>query len=281
MKIALETIQPDSGSSFRVLLTPKLNDIFFWHFHPEIEIVYVEADKGIRHIGDHISTYEQSDLALIGSYIPHLNFDYGAKTTVETVVVQLRADFINEGLKLFPEFNEIIELFERVKSGVAFYGETKKAVGERMKKIASLNKFNQFIELIQIFQMLAKSSEYEKLKARPISNQAILKQQDRMLQIYKHVEENFKDKIDTHLIADKINLSVPAFCRYFKKATKLTYTDFVNQYRITYAKKLLLQGMNVSETCFESGFENLSYFNRAFKKVTSINPSAFKKANIE
>lgn len=281
MKIALETIQPDSGSSFRVLLTPKLNDIFFWHFHPEIEIVYVEADKGIRHIGDHISTYEQSDLALIGSYIPHLNFDYGAKTTVETVVVQLRADFFNEGLKLFPEFNEIIELFERVKSGVAFYGETKKAVGERMKKIASLNKFNQFIELIQIFQMLAKSSEYEKLKARPISNQAILKQQDRMLQIYKHVEENFKDKIDTHLIADKINLSVPAFCRYFKKATKLTYTDFVNQYRITYAKKLLLQGMNVSETCFESGFENLSYFNRAFKKVTSINPSAFKKANIE
>ncbi|MEY4278544.1 MAG: hypothetical protein RL377_548 [Bacteroidota bacterium] len=281
MKIALETIQPDSGSSFRVLLTPKLNDIFFWHFHPEIEIVYVEADKGIRHIGDHISTYEQSDLALIGSYIPHLNFDYGAKTTVETVVVQLKADFFNEGLRLFPEFNEIIELFERVKTGVAFYGETKNVVGERMKKIATLNKFNQFIELIQIFQMLAKSNEYEKLKARPISNQAILKQQDRMLQIYKHVEENFKDKIDTHLIADKINLSVPAFCRYFKKATKLTYTDFVNQYRITYAKKLLLQGMNVSETCFESGFENLSYFNRAFKKVTSINPSAFKKANIE
>ena len=281
MKLTLETIKPDSGSSFRILLTPNLNDIFFWHFHPEIEIVFVEAEKGIRHIGDHISTYEESDLALIGSYIPHLNFDYGVKTTVETVVVQLRQNFFDEGLHHFPEFNEIMELFERVKSGVAFYGATKKIAGERMKKIAMLNKFEQFMELIGIFQFLAKSEEYVKLNVRPISNQTILKQQDRILQIYKHVEEHFKEKIDTQLIANKSNLSVPAFCRYFKKATKLTYTDFVNQYRITYAKKLLLQGMNITETCFESGFENLSYFNRAFKKVAGIGPSVFKKKNIE
>ena len=75
MKLTLETTQPDSGSSFRILLNLNLNDIFYWHFHPEIEIVYVEAEKGIRHIGDHISTYQESDLAPIGSYIPHLNFD--------------------------------------------------------------------------------------------------------------------------------------------------------------------------------------------------------------
>lgn len=281
MKLTLETIKPDSGSSFRILLTPNLNDIFFWHFHPEIEIVYVEAEKGIRHIGDHISSYQESDLALIGSYIPHLNFDYGVRTRVETVVVQLREHFFDEGLQHFPEFNEIIELFERVQTGVAFYGETKKIVGSRLKALSSLNKFNQFIELIDIFQLLAKSNEYIKLKARPVSNQTILKQQDRMLQIYKHVEENFKDKIDTNLIASKSNLSLPAFCRYFKKATKLTYTDFVNQYRITYAKKLLLQDKNITETCFESGFENLSYFNRAFKKITGVSPSVFKKKNIE
>jgi hypothetical protein len=186
MKLTLESIKPDSGSSFRILLTPNLNDIFFWHFHPEIEIVYVEAEKGIRHIGDHISTYEQSDLALIGSYIPHLNFDYGVKSTVETVVIQLRENFFEEGLNHFPEFNGIIELFERVKSGIAFYGETKRIVGERMKKISSLSKFDQFVELIQVFQMLANSEEYVKLKARPISNQTILKQQDRMHPVLLH-----------------------------------------------------------------------------------------------
>jgi hypothetical protein len=96
MKLSLENIKPDEGSSFRILLTPKLNEIFYWHFHPEIELVYVEADKGVRHIGDHISTYEGSDLALIGSYIPHLNFDYGVQSVVETVVVQFRQNFYED-----------------------------------------------------------------------------------------------------------------------------------------------------------------------------------------
>jgi len=98
-----------------------------------------------------------------------------------------------------------------------------------------------------------------------------------MFTIYQHVETHFKQPIDTTSIASKVNLSVPAFCRFFKKTTKLTYTDFVNQYRIMYAKKLLLQDKTVSETCFESGFDNLSYFNRAFKKVTGENPSVFRK----
>ena len=280
MKLKLERIQPDSGSSFRILLTPNLNDIFFWHFHPEIEIVYVEAEKGIRHIGDHISTYAESDLALIGSYIPHLNFDYGVKTTVETVVIQLRENFFDNGLKTFPELNDVVDMFERAKTGIAFYGETKISAGERLKKLINLERFNQFFELMSIFQFLAKSDEYVKLKARPISSQAILRQQDRIHQIYQHVEEHFKESIDTNIIAGKVNLSMASFCRYFKKTTKLTYTDFVNQYRINYAKKLLLQDKNVTEACFESGFENLSYFNRTFKKISGESPSLFKKRNI-
>ena len=280
MKLKLENIKPDSGSSFRILLTPNLNNIFYWHFHPEIEIVYVETRKGIRHIGDHISTYEGSDLALIGSYIPHLNFDYGVATTVETVVVQLREKFFDDGLNKFPELTPVIALFEKAKTGIAFYGETKRVAGERLKKLATLSQFNQLIELLSIFQFLAGSDEYVQLKVRPVSSHTILKQQERIHQVYQHVEAHFKKTIDTNAIAEKVNLSVPAFCRYFKKATKLTYTDFVNQYRINYAKKLLLQDKNVTEACFESGFENLSYFNRTFKQVTGESPSKFKKKKI-
>jgi hypothetical protein len=280
MKLKLENIQPDSGSSFRILLTPNLNNIFFWHFHPEIEIVYVEAEKGVRHIGDHISTYEKSDLALIGSYIPHLNFDYGVKTTVETVVVQLREDFFNNGLQTFPELGQVVELFERAKTGIAFQGKTKEIAGARLKKLSDLTKFEQFFELLSIFQLLANSKECIQLKARPISSSVLLKQQERIHFIYQHVEENFSNKIDIHQISQKVNLSVPAFCRYFKQTTKLTYTDFVNQYRINHAKKLLLQGNNVTEACFHTGFESLSYFNRAFKKQTGQTPSAFRKKEI-
>jgi AraC-like DNA-binding protein len=134
--------------------------------------------------------------------------------------------------------------------------------------------------ILFIFQLLANSKECIQLKARPISSSVLLKQQERIHFIYQHVEENFSNKIDIHQISQKVNLSVPAFCRYFKQTTKLTYTDFVNQYRINHAKKLLLQGNNVTEACFHTGFESLSYFNRAFKKQTGQTPSAFRKKEI-
>ena len=281
MKLNLEQILPDSDSSFRFLLTPKLNEVFYWHFHPEIELVYVEADKGIRHIGEHISTYEGCDLALIGSYIPHLNFDYGVKATVETVVIQFPETYFESGLVRIPELKKVVDLMERAKTGLAFTGETKQIAGVRLKKLEHLDRFHQFMELMSIFQFLAESDEYEDLDVRPISSQTILKQQERIHRIHQFVEANFQKTIDTQQIANEVNLSLPAFCRYFKKTSKLTYTDFVNQYRVQYAKKLLIQDKNVTETCFESGFESLSYFNRIFKKWTGESPSSFRKQRLK
>jgi AraC-like DNA-binding protein len=277
MKLNLEQIHPDNDSSFRFLLTPKLNEVFYWHFHPEIELVYVEADKGVRHIGDHISTYQGCDLALIGSYIPHLNFDYGVKATVETVVIQFPETYFEAGLARIPELQKVVDLMERAKTGIAFTGETKRIAGVRLKKLQYMDRFHQFMELMSIFQFLAVSDEYEDLEVRPISSQTILKQQERMHRIHQFVEMNFQKPIDTLHIADEVNLTLPAFCRYFKKATKVTYTDFVNQYRVQYAKKLLIQDKNVTEACFECGFESLSYFNRIFKKFAGESPSEFRK----
>lgn len=280
MKLNLEQIHPDNDSSFRFLLTPKLNEVFYWHFHPEIELVYVEAEKGIRHIGDHISTYEGCDLALIGSYIPHLNFDYGVKATVETVVIQFPETYFEAGLARIPELQKVVDLMGRAKTGIAFTGETKRIAGIRLKKLQYMDRFHQFMELMSIFQFLAVSDEFEDLEVRPISSQTILKQQERMHRIHQFVEMNFQKPIDTQQIAEEVNLTLPAFCRYFKKATKLTYTDFVNQYRVQYAKKLLIQDKNVTETCFECGFESLSYFNRIFKKFAGVSPSEFKRRRL-
>jgi len=277
MKLSLENIKPDEGSSFKILLTPNLNEIYYWHFHPEIELVYVEAEKGVRHIGDHISTYEGSDLALIGSYIPHLNFDYGVKTTVETVVVQFKQNFHGDAFYKQPEMHLIYELMERAATGIAFYGTTKIKAGALLKKLNGLSAFDQLLLLIQIFQLLATSKEYTLLNTRPIASHAVIKEQERMHQIYKYVEAHFQEPIKINDIAKKVNLTDAAFCRYFKKSTKLTYTDFVNQYRVHHSKKLLMQDANVTEACYDSGFESLSYFNKTFKKITGQNPSLFRK----
>src|SRR4030095_2533442 len=267
MRVEREAIQPDVDSSFRILLTPNLNDLFYWHFHPEYEIVYVEAESGIRHIGDHISKYEGSDLALIGPNIPHLNFDYGVKTTVETVVVQMKENFLGASFFALPEIAAINQLFERAKSGIAFAGDTKKLAGEKLKQLTQQSHFEQLIALLQIFQLLAESQEFVPLKTRPIANASLLKEQQRIHKIYHFIETHYQQQIDVNEAAKLSNLTTAAFCRYFKKSTHHTFTDFVNQYRINQAKKMLLQDKSVTEACYESGFENLSHFNKTFKKI--------------
>ena len=91
MRIQLETIT-NQHRSFSMMLNPRLSDLFYWHFHPEYELVYIKGATGTRHIGDHISTYDGNDLVLIGSNIPHLNFDYGVKTDYQKVVVHLKKE---------------------------------------------------------------------------------------------------------------------------------------------------------------------------------------------
>lgn len=280
MKAKFEAVQHDSDSSIKILLTPKLNEIFYWHFHPEYEIVYVEAKGGFRHIGDHISKYEGCDIALIGPNIPHLNFDYGVKQTVNTIVVQMKENFLGEHFFSLPELTSIKLLFEKAKNGVAFYGETRKLAGEKLKHLVSLPPFQQLLILLEIFNLLANSEEIELLQAKPIASISTLKEQKRLQMIYHFIEANYQNEIDVNTIAKQCNLTTAAFCRYFKKSTHYTFTDFLNQFRVNQSKKILLQDKNITEACYESGFSTISYFNKVFKKITGENPSAFKKRHL-
>ena len=279
MKAKLDSISSDADSSFRILLTPNLNEIFYWHFHPEYEIVYVETPSGFRHIGDHISEYKGSDLALIGPNIPHLNFDYGAKTVVDTIVVQMKENFLGKDFFSLPETAAITELFEKARNGVAFYGKTKKLAGEKLKRLSLLPHFDQLITLLEVFQLLAQSDEAEILKAKPIASVSVLKEQQRIQKVYHFIEMNYQKEIDVNEVARLCQLTTAAFCRYFKKSTHHTFTDFLNRFRINQSKKVLMQDKTVTEACYESGFENISYFNKTFKRFTGENPSTFRKTH--
>lgn len=277
MKIQLEEIKPVENSSFRLMVNPRLNDFFFWHFHPEYELVFIDGTNGTRHVGEHIARFEGSDLVFIGSYIPHLNFDYGVKGNYEKIVVHIRPDFMGQAIAQTPELQLVAQLFEKSRYGIAFQAETKKQVGERMKKLHSLGYFEQFVEMLQIFQILANSVEFQLLHSQPVENQHNKKEQERLKRVYKFIDENYRQKIELETIAEISHLSGAAFCRFFKKMTRLTFVEFLNHYRVNEAKRLLLLDKNVTETCFECGFESLSYFNRTFKKIIGENPLAFKK----
>jgi AraC-like DNA-binding protein len=276
MKIQLENIQPSDKSSFHLLHNPKLNDLFFWHFHPEFELVYIEGADGKRHVGHHLSNFTGSDLVLIGSNIPHLNFDHGIKAEYHKEVLHISASFKEKVFQEIEELQDVYELLDRSQHGIAFFGETKKAVGAKMKQLQPLDRFSQFLEIMKLLKVLAHSDEFELLHANPIINNKANKQQQRLQQVYSYIDEHYAQKIELEEVAQRVNLGKEAFCRYFKRNTGSTFTQFLNQYRITQAKRLLLAGRNITETCYECGFESLSYFNRTFKKISGENPSTYK-----
>jgi len=280
MKVQLENIQPDDKSSFRLMHDPKLNDLFFWHFHPEYELVYIEGANGTRHVGKHISTFTQNDLVLIGSNIPHLNFDYGIKTSYQKEVLHISEPFKDNLLKQVAELTSIYRLFELSQYGIVFKGDTKRTVGQQMKQLHKLDAFEQFITIIKILRTLALSTEFELLHKAPITNKKGTKQQPRLQKIYAFIDEHYHRKITVNEVAEKVSLTKEAFCRVFKKHSGSTFTSFLNQYRITQAKRLLLSGKHVGETCYACGFESLSYFNRTFKKIAGENPSRFKQRHL-
>ncbi|AMR33047.1 AraC family transcriptional regulator [Mucilaginibacter sp. PAMC 26640] len=278
-EIQLEKVDFEPGKSFK-LFSPRLRNTFLWHYHPEFELVYVEADAGIRHVGSHISGYTQSDLVFIGGNLPHLNFDYRLRSDYHQIVIQLRENFLGSAINTSPEFTAIGQLFKQAAFGIAFHGETKAIVTQKLKALRVRNSFEQLMELMAVFNILAISSEKTILNANDISLQFFLKDKIRMGAIYEYIDANYNRKPDVNVVAGKVNLTTAAFCRYFKRQTNMTFTDFVNQYRIDIAKNLLMQDKNVTETCYAVGFESLSYFNKLFNKMVGENPSDFKRKRL-
>jgi AraC-like DNA-binding protein len=271
-----EVVMPDPGQSFR-LFKPSLRNYFFWHYHAEFELVYVEAITGIRHVGQHISSFMDSDLVFIGKNIPHLNFDYGIQTEYRQVVVQLKEHFLGDAFPEIPELSAIQQLFDRAYLGLAFSGVTKRVVADKLRHMQTVGQFEQLLCLLEIFQILATSGEVTELNEKDTSIKLFLDDKLRMGAIYKYIHAQYNETPDVGTVASSVHMSTAAFCRYFRKQTNMTFTDFVNQYRITQAKTMLLQDKSISETCYAVGIGSLSYFNKLFNKIVGENPSAFKK----
>lgn len=280
MKIEKEIIEFEKGKSFK-LFSPSMKNCFFWHYHPEIELVYVEASKGIRHVGKDISDFTDSDLLLIGANVPHLNFDYGIQTECKQMVLQMKENFIQDFILPIPEFENIKKLLEQSYLGLSFSGATKKKVVEKLQIIKNKNNFESLMGLIEILQILANSTEVKELNNEDTRIKWFLNDKIRMGTIYNYIHENYDKKPNVNVIAKTVSLSTPAFCRYFKKQTNMTFTDFVNNYRINLARIFLLKNYSVTEVCFQVGFESLSYFNKLFKQHIGETPSEFKKKHLE
>lgn len=278
-KAIAEKIEPNYGSSFRVKKFDinNKNGKPFWHFHPELQLVYVENGSGKRHIGNHLSYFRRGDLVLIGPNLPHFGLTDQLKGNQFEIIVQFKPDFLGKYFFDAPEMSGIKRLLERSRYGIAFSKELKKQLGPKIKKLYDLNSLDRMLELLEILQIMAGSQDYQLLNVRDLALEVNQQENDRIKKVYGYVRQNFQEHIPLQTIADEVNMTVPAFSRYFKKQSGKTFTRFVNEFRIIHACKLLTEGEEtISHIAMESGFNNFSHFNRLFRTIIGKSPKEYR-----
>jgi AraC-like DNA-binding protein len=277
----LEHIEPSYGNSFTLnKFEPGISDNSApkWHFHPEVELVFIKEGSGKRHIGNHISQYYNGDLIMVGPNLPHYGFTDRFSGTKTEIVLQFKEDFLGNAFFDKIELQVINRLIEKSKSGLSFSGNAKTEVGERLESLFYMNHFEKLIELLKILFILANTREVEVLNATGIILETTTAKASRLDEIFSYVRKEFQNEITLEEVADQANMTVPSFCRFFKTNTGKTFISFLNEFRITHACKLLAETeLSVTNICFESGFNNFSHFTKIFKRVTNMSPSEYRK----
>jgi AraC-like DNA-binding protein len=279
-KPSFEKVDPSFGSSFSLKSFNQQHqnrNHTFWHYHPEIELVYVNGGSGKRQIGSHISYYQHGDLILIGSNLPHCGFTDSLTDNDKETVIQFSPDFLGKNFWELPEMRNIKVLLERAKKGIVFHGEDKILIGEKIEALSTLTNYKRLLGLLDVLNMLENAKDFTLLNAEGFVLDTELEDNNRINVIFNFVKNEFKRNITLEEIANLVSLTVPAFCRYFKKTTGKTFVQFVNEYRLVHAAKLLHQKqISITDVCFESGYNNFSHFNKQFKKFTGKSPSVYR-----
>ena len=276
----LEIITPPFGSSFTftkyVENTNCKSDL--WHYHPEIELVFVNGGSGKRQIGSHISYYSDGDLVLIGSNLPHCGFTNEETGNKNEIVIQMPADFLGSDFLKVPELKNIQQLFKKAKGGIAFGKETLNRIAPIIEEMEKRSNFDRLLRMIRILNDLGVSDEYTILNADGFTLEMQVQDNDRINVVFNYVKDNFQEPIQLDTVSSMVSMTTPSFCRYFKKITNKTFTTFVNDYRLVHASKLLSENnKSITEISFESGFNNFSHFNKSFKAFTGKSASQYRQ----
>lgn len=265
--------------SIRHDIVPSFGTI--WHYHPEIELHYLIKGNGIRFIGENINNFEQDELILLGSNIPHTwkcNVQNNDQEYVEALVMHLHPESLGSAFLALPEAKKIQKIFSLANQGLLYYGETKIKAIKILRKLKVATDLNRIILLLRLLNLLSQSNEYEIISSQYDPNKLNKADEKRLNKILNYTFSNFKDKISIEDVAELSSLSVTSFCRYFKTATQKSYFDFLTDIRINYACRLLVNSeLSVKSIAEESGFENTSNFYRHFKRFKNETPNDYKK----
>lgn len=255
-----------------------------WHYHPAIEIMYITRGIGTRFVGDCIEQYEEGDVCMIGPNLPHewrnddAYFDKESGLRATCICLFFKREIFDPNFIRLPEMNNIRDLIERSRRGLKFTGNSKLEITRFIRSSVNDVGVRKVTNLLTLLELMATSTEYELLASVGFTNSVNSEDFERFNKVYKFLVKNFATSIRLEEVSTLVGLTPTTFCRYFKERTKKTFVEYLNEMRIGYSKKLLLENkMKISTISGEVGFPNLSNFISQFKKVTGMSPSQFQK----
>jgi len=283
MKALSFQIPKPEYESYRVQVdkVPYFYDLF--HYHPEFQITLINKGYGTCIIGDYISTFKAGDLFVIGQNLPHVfnsdkSFYSEDSEGCLSTSIFLSPSFVSNGFFDLDEIEGLKQLFENSKRGMRYTVEDSSILKKLFLKVKPNNALEGVIHVLELLNELNSITDLKHLSH--IDYKSISKESDGIIlnKVFQFTLNNFQEEIPLDKVSEMAHMSAASFCRFFKKRTRKTYISFLNEVRIQEACKLLLNpDLNISQICYDVGFNNISNFNRQFKKITGFTPKTYSK----
>lgn len=276
------------------IVTPKANETFActeyhmrqfpspYHQHEEIELTAIANSHGSLHLGKQVFPFETGQAFLIGSNIPHMfhNAPTGAdkRTWAHSIVLRFRADCFGEGFMECSECEPLHELHRLSSQGLMYEGETAQELTRLLKLLLSAKSFKRLSLFIEIMAVLLQTEQKNHLLSTPPSLEIAPLYAKRIESITAFIYQHLSDTVSLSGIARHCHMNPSALSRFFRKATGLKLNDYIARIRTYEAcRQLINTDKPITSIAHETGFENLSSFNRIFRKITDTTPSDYRK----
>ena len=282
MKAKYESV-PSPRNSFVVFRRSARSFPFHWHYHPEYELTFIEKGSGQRFVGDSIRDYGPGDLVLLGANLPHSwkskEASPGDPTEHRAVVVQFLAEHLGHSLLDLDEMRPIAQLLANAARGLHFQLERlpSKLDGELVRLI-DMPPARRTLSLLSILLTLAESPSASALSSGRVQPLARVAEEKRMNKICLFLQRNVENRINYPALAKQVHMEKSSLCRFFKRATGRTMTEYVNEVRVSNAARLLIETeLSTLDIALAVGFSNYSNFCRQFRRFRGCNPRSIRQ----
>jgi AraC-like DNA-binding protein len=278
MKAHYKHIQSESNLFTCVIQENKEEFDYPWHFHPEYELTYVFTSHGVRYVGNSIENFFEHDLVLLGSNLPHCWINTADQVLpAKAIVIYLKEEFFDKTWMQSSELESIRQLLNLSSKGVKFEKAVALKLREKFFKLLKVAPFERLMVLLEILNNLAHSMHFHVLCEQGFSYELNTINNERINLVYKYIRNHYHRKITLKDIASEVSMTEEYFSRYFSKIMKKSFFEFLNEYKINKACKLLIEtDKQVFEICYASGFESIPFFYRQFKKFKNCQPKKYR-----